>query len=139
MNSFPRSTYATTVRDSKRARERDFLKAVSIHQLMFSWVNLYCSTYFMLCSKAHGVGRLRVIVVLDHQWFQYKKYLYCACWVWQVHKCVAAGGKVLIPVFALGRAQVGLVLSLEMHFRGDILVKEFISLQFISFCDKIHV
>jgi Cft2 family RNA processing exonuclease len=47
-----RSTYATTVRDSKRARERDFLKAV--------------------------------------------------------HTCVAAGGKVLIPVFALGRAQVWL-------------------------------
>ncbi|XP_057834725.1 cleavage and polyadenylation specificity factor subunit 3-II isoform X2 [Cryptomeria japonica] len=43
------STYATTVRDSKHAREREFLKAV--------------------------------------------------------HTCVAAGGKVLIPVFALGRAQ----------------------------------
>lgn len=43
------STYATTIRDSKHARERDFLKAV--------------------------------------------------------HTCVAAGGKVLIPVFALGRAQ----------------------------------
>ncbi|KAH9794516.1 cleavage and polyadenylation specificity factor subunit 3-II [Citrus sinensis] len=44
-----RSTYATTVRDSKYAREREFLKAV--------------------------------------------------------HKCVAGGGKVLIPAFALGRAQ----------------------------------
>ncbi|MCO5568514.1 hypothetical protein L7F22_022213 [Adiantum nelumboides] len=43
------STYATTIRDSKHAREQDFLKAV--------------------------------------------------------HKCVAGGGKVLIPVFALGRAQ----------------------------------
>ncbi|KAH9325980.1 hypothetical protein KI387_006158, partial [Taxus chinensis] len=43
------STYATTVRDSKHAREREFLKAV--------------------------------------------------------HTCVAGGGKVLIPVFALGRAQ----------------------------------
>ncbi|CBI26829.3 unnamed protein product, partial [Vitis vinifera] len=43
------STYATTVRDSKYAREREFLKAV--------------------------------------------------------HKCVADGGKVLIPTFALGRAQ----------------------------------
>ncbi|KAF8378587.1 hypothetical protein HHK36_029935 [Tetracentron sinense] len=43
------STYATTVRDSKYAREREFLKAV--------------------------------------------------------HKCVAGGGKVLIPTFALGRAQ----------------------------------
>ncbi|GMH25975.1 hypothetical protein Nepgr_027818 [Nepenthes gracilis] len=43
------STYATTVRDSKHAREREFLKAV--------------------------------------------------------HKCVAGGGKVLIPTFALGRAQ----------------------------------
>jgi integrator complex subunit 11 len=43
------STYATTIRDSKRARERDFLK--------------------------------------------------------KVHSCVASGGKVLIPSFALGRAQ----------------------------------
>lgn len=43
------STYATTIRDSKRARERDFLK--------------------------------------------------------KVHDCVAQGGKVLIPTFALGRAQ----------------------------------
>ncbi|XP_058184171.1 cleavage and polyadenylation specificity factor subunit 3-II isoform X2 [Rhododendron vialii] len=43
------STYATTVRDSKYAREREFLKAV--------------------------------------------------------HKCIANGGKVLIPTFALGRAQ----------------------------------
>ncbi|KAK9226561.1 hypothetical protein WN943_011609 [Citrus x changshan-huyou] len=48
-SSFKRSTYATTVRDSKYAREREFLKAV--------------------------------------------------------HKCVAGGGKVLIPAFALGRAQ----------------------------------
>ena len=44
------STYATTIRDSKRCRERDFLK--------------------------------------------------------KVHDCVEKGGKVLIPVFALGRAQV---------------------------------
>lgn len=44
------STYATTIRDSKRCRETDFLK--------------------------------------------------------KVHECVARGGKVLIPVFALGRAQV---------------------------------
>ncbi|XP_058078333.1 cleavage and polyadenylation specificity factor subunit 3-II isoform X2 [Magnolia sinica] len=43
------STYATTIRDSRYAREREFLKAV--------------------------------------------------------HKCVAGGGKVLIPAFALGRAQ----------------------------------
>lgn len=43
------STYATTIRDSKRARERDFLK--------------------------------------------------------KVHDCVDRGGKVLIPTFALGRAQ----------------------------------
>eukprot|EP00004_Rigifila_ramosa_P017084 TRINITY_DN4121_c0_g1_i1.p1 TRINITY_DN4121_c0_g1~~TRINITY_DN4121_c0_g1_i1.p1 ORF type:complete len:600 (-),score=121.08 TRINITY_DN4121_c0_g1_i1:33-1580(-) len=43
------TTYATTIRDSKRSRERDFLQ--------------------------------------------------------QVHDCVAKGGKVLIPVFALGRAQ----------------------------------
>lgn len=43
------STYASTVRDSKRAKERDFLK--------------------------------------------------------QVHQCVASGGKVLVPTFALGRVQ----------------------------------
>jgi integrator complex subunit 11 len=43
------STYATTLRDSKRARERDFLR--------------------------------------------------------NIHQCVATGGKVLIPVFALGRVQ----------------------------------
>ncbi|KAK3246859.1 Integrator complex subunit 11 [Cymbomonas tetramitiformis] len=43
------STYATTIRDSKRARERDFVQ--------------------------------------------------------QVHECIKDGGKVLIPVFALGRAQ----------------------------------
>ncbi|KAK6635420.1 Integrator complex subunit 11 [Polyplax serrata] len=43
------STYATTIRDSKRCRERDFLK--------------------------------------------------------KVHECIEKGGKVLIPVFALGRAQ----------------------------------
>jgi predicted metal-dependent RNase len=47
------STYATTIRDSKRCRERDFLK--------------------------------------------------------KVHDCVDKGGKVLIPVFALGRAQVRLI------------------------------
>ncbi|KAI9142418.1 beta-lactamase-like protein [Paraphysoderma sedebokerense] len=43
------TTYATTIRDSKRARERDFLK--------------------------------------------------------KVHDCISGGGKVLIPVFAIGRAQ----------------------------------
>ena len=48
------STYATTIRDSKRARERDFLK--------------------------------------------------------NVHEAVVRGGKVLIPVFALGRAQELLIL-----------------------------
>ncbi len=77
------STYATTIRDSKRCRERDFLK--------------------------------------------------------KVHDCVEKGGKVLIPVFALGRAQVrkmkllqigpksnlGVFLSLNptgaLHLIGDIL------------------
>jgi integrator complex subunit 11 len=52
------STYATTVRDSKRCRERDFLK--------------------------------------------------------KVHDCIDRGGKVLIPVFALGRAQE-LCILLEMR------------------------
>jgi Cft2 family RNA processing exonuclease len=49
MSMLSESTYATTVRDSKRCRERDFLK--------------------------------------------------------KVHDCIDKGGKVLIPVFALGRAQ----------------------------------
>lgn len=48
------TTYATTIRDSKRQREREFLK--------------------------------------------------------KVHSCVEKGGKVLIPVFALGRAQELLIL-----------------------------
>ncbi|KAL2916058.1 Integrator complex subunit 11 [Polyrhizophydium stewartii] len=54
------TTYATTIRDSKRARERDFLK--------------------------------------------------------KVHDCVRKGGKVLIPVFALGRAQELLIL-IESYWR----------------------
>ncbi|XP_020205713.1 cleavage and polyadenylation specificity factor subunit 3-II isoform X2 [Cajanus cajan] len=53
------STYATTIRDSRYAREREFLKAV--------------------------------------------------------HKCVSCGGKVLIPTFALGRAQE-LCILLEDHW-----------------------
>ncbi|KAG0593991.1 hypothetical protein M758_UG037700 [Ceratodon purpureus] len=65
------STYATTVRDSKRARERDFLKAV--------------------------------------------------------HKCVAAGGKVLIPVFALGRAQELCILLDEYWERTNLAMPIYIS------------
>lgn len=53
------STYATTIRDSKRSRERDFLK--------------------------------------------------------KIHRCVENGGKVLIPVFALGRAQE-LCILLEQYW-----------------------
>ena len=53
------STYATTLRDSRRARERDFLQAV--------------------------------------------------------HDCVSKGGKVLVPVFAVGRAQE-LLLMVEEHW-----------------------
>ncbi|KAK2711853.1 hypothetical protein QYM36_012850, partial [Artemia franciscana] len=60
------STYATTIRDSKRCRERDFLK--------------------------------------------------------KVHECVNNGGKVLIPVFALGRAQE-LCILLETYWeRMDLKV-----------------
>jgi integrator complex subunit 11 len=66
-----RSTYATTVRDSKRARERDFLKAV--------------------------------------------------------HTCVAAGGKVLIPVFALGRAQELCILLDEYWERTNLKVPIYFS------------
>lgn len=65
------STYATTVRDSKRAREREFLKAV--------------------------------------------------------HKCVAAGGKVLIPVFALGRAQELCILLDEYWERTNLDMPIYIS------------
>ncbi|PSR88117.1 Cleavage and polyadenylation specificity factor subunit 3-II like [Actinidia chinensis var. chinensis] len=65
------STYATTVRDSKYAREREFLKAV--------------------------------------------------------HKCVANGGKVLIPTFALGRAQ-GLCILLDDYWeRMDLKVPIYFS------------
>lgn len=58
------STYATTIRDSKRARERDFLK--------------------------------------------------------KVHDCVQMGGKVLIPVFALGRAQELCILLESYWERMDL-------------------
>jgi integrator complex subunit 11 len=65
------STYATTVRDSKRCRERDFLA--------------------------------------------------------KVHRCVAQGGKVLIPVFALGRAQE-LCILLETYWeRNNLRVPIFFS------------
>jgi integrator complex subunit 11 len=60
------STYATTIRDSKRARERDFLK--------------------------------------------------------KVHDCVDRGGKVLIPVFALGRAQELCILLESYWERMDLKV-----------------
>ncbi|ESO84307.1 hypothetical protein LOTGIDRAFT_132302, partial [Lottia gigantea] len=66
------STYATTIRDSKRCRERDFLK--------------------------------------------------------KVHDCVEKGGKVLIPVFALGRAQE-LCILLETYWeRMNLKVPIFFSL-----------
>ncbi|KAK3599140.1 hypothetical protein CHS0354_016403 [Potamilus streckersoni] len=66
------STYATTIRDSKRCRERDFLK--------------------------------------------------------KVHDCVERGGKVLIPVFALGRAQE-LCILLETYWdRMNLKVPIYFSL-----------
>uniref|UniRef100_F1KVT5 Integrator complex subunit 11 n=1 Tax=Ascaris suum TaxID=6253 RepID=F1KVT5_ASCSU len=65
------TTYATTIRDSKRARERDFLK--------------------------------------------------------KVHDCVANGGKVLIPVFALGRAQELCILLESYWERMDLTVPIFFS------------
>ncbi|KAH9794513.1 cleavage and polyadenylation specificity factor subunit 3-II [Citrus sinensis] len=61
-----RSTYATTVRDSKYAREREFLKAIVFYSFH------------------------------EYSFFDDSE---------EVHKCVAGGGKVLIPAFALGRAQ----------------------------------
>uniref|UniRef100_A0A183TYC5 Integrator complex subunit 11 n=2 Tax=Toxocara canis TaxID=6265 RepID=A0A183TYC5_TOXCA len=65
------TTYATTIRDSKRARERDFLK--------------------------------------------------------KVHDCVANGGKVLIPVFALGRAQELCILLESYWERMDLTIPIFFS------------
>ncbi|CAM6102771.1 unnamed protein product [Calypogeia fissa] len=65
------STYATTVRDSKRAREREFLK--------------------------------------------------------KVHNCVSAGGKVLIPVFALGRAQELCILLDEYWERMNLSIPIYFS------------
>lgn len=66
------STYATTIRDSKRCRERDFLK--------------------------------------------------------KVHDCVEKGGKVLIPVFALGRAQELCILLESYWDRMNIKVPIYFSL-----------
>lgn len=66
------STYATTIRDSKRCRERDFLK--------------------------------------------------------KVHNCVEKGGKVLIPVFALGRAQELCILLESYWERMNLRVPIFFSM-----------
>ncbi|GFR86819.1 integrator complex subunit 11-like [Elysia marginata] len=66
------STYATTIRDSKRCRERDFLK--------------------------------------------------------KVHTCVENGGKVLIPVFALGRAQELCILLESYWDRMNLKVPIYFSL-----------
>lgn len=78
------STYATTIRDSKRCRERDFLK--------------------------------------------------------KIHSTVANGGKVLIPVFALGRAQELCILlesywdrmklDVPIYFTAGLGEKSFLSLFF---------
>ncbi|CAG8444649.1 4851_t:CDS:2 [Funneliformis mosseae] len=65
------STYATTIRDSKRTRERDFLK--------------------------------------------------------KVHDCVSQGGKVLIPVFALGRAQELCILIETYWERNNLNVPVYFS------------
>ncbi|KAG0277457.1 Integrator complex subunit 11 [Linnemannia exigua] len=65
------STYATTIRDSKRSRERDFLK--------------------------------------------------------KVHDCVASGGNVIIPVFALGRAQELCILIETYWERMDLRVPIYFS------------
>ncbi|VEL20603.1 unnamed protein product [Protopolystoma xenopodis] len=65
------STYATTIRDSKRAREREFLE--------------------------------------------------------KVHACVEAGGKVLIPVFALGRAQELCILLESYWERMSLSVPIYVS------------
>lgn len=66
------STYATTIRDSKRCRERDFLK--------------------------------------------------------KIHSCVEKGGKVLIPVFALGRAQELCILLESYWDRMNLKVPIYFSL-----------
>ncbi|KAL6579935.1 hypothetical protein OROMI_007959 [Orobanche minor] len=65
------STYATTYRDSKYVREREFLKAVFFFDLL------------VIGFRLSGTPSVPL----------------------EVHKCVAGGGKVLIPTFALGRAQ----------------------------------
>ncbi|KAL1283737.1 Integrator complex subunit [Trichinella pseudospiralis] len=65
------STYATTIRDSKRARERDFLK--------------------------------------------------------KVHDCINNGGKVLIPVFALGRAQELCILLESYWERMNLSIPIYVS------------
>lgn len=44
----------------------------------------------------------------------------------QIHKCVANGGKVLIPTFALGRAQVLCYLSITSHCPHKVLFQPFV-------------
>ena len=68
------TTYATTIRDSKRAREQDFLK--------------------------------------------------------KVHECVDKNGKILIPVFALGRAQELCILLESYWDRMNIQVQSYLFLRF---------
>jgi integrator complex subunit 11 len=76
------STYATTIRDSKRARERDFLR--------------------------------------------------------KVHDCVLQGGKVLIPVFALGRAQELCILVEEYWERMGLTIPIYFSAGMTSKANEIY-
>ncbi|KVH96201.1 Beta-Casp domain-containing protein [Cynara cardunculus var. scolymus] len=93
------STYATTIRDSKYAREREFLKAVS-GSLEFVLFQEFVK------SRSQEMNRHRlqhtILPPYQREWMIGMKDLFN---FFQVHKCVANGGKVLIPTFALGRAQ----------------------------------
>jgi integrator complex subunit 11 len=101
------STYATTIRDSKRTRERDFLQQVRATlppcHPVFDRAQLKSHMEFL----TRGISR----------WVA----------VQQVHECVNNGGKVLIPVFALGRAQELAILVEEYWQRCGLTVPVYFS------------
>ncbi|CAJ1932666.1 unnamed protein product [Sphenostylis stenocarpa] len=85
------STYATTIRDSRYSREREFLKAVHLIGIEY--------------LESAGLG----------------------IFVYKVHKCVSCGGKVLIPTFALGRAQELCILLEDYWERMNLKVPIYFS------------
>eukprot|EP00850_Spirogloea_muscicola_P001744 SM000006S19509 [mRNA] locus=s6:1237766:1241023:+ [translate_table: standard] len=96
------ATYATTVRDSKRLRERDFLRAVSGSSTPLQISQLPSSFHARRTDATARGGRLAAAAA-------------------QVQRCLSRGGKVLIPVFALGRAQELCILLDEFWEQAGIV------------------